>query len=72
MFSGTAQVSYQVGQFFVSSSFYAVGDGSLFFSLLKFPLGTLVFLNPTNGSSQAIDFRTLAEKLGELGLTVGV
>jgi len=35
------------------------------------PLGALVFLNPTNFTTLSIDLNALAEKSGELELTVG-
>jgi hypothetical protein len=36
------------------------------------PLGVLVFFNPTNFATLFVDLNALAEKFGELELTVGL
>jgi hypothetical protein len=56
----------------VSTQFFFIYIEWVTFSLLMVPLGTVVFLNPTNSSSLATDLNTLAEKFSELGLAVGV
>jgi hypothetical protein len=56
----------------VSTQFFLIYIEWLTFSLLMVPLGTVVFLNPTNSSSLSIDLNTLEEKFSELGLAVGV